>query len=237
MLCPQWRVGSSPTSGTVSKSSRISIAILIGAAGMLLAFWLGWWRAPAESILTMGRDATELGAIEDNMAVPLPGGGCVWLYREVFGIPVPEGTSSLDEPEWDLTSSDECVRSSGTGEVDLPTGLEEGAYRLCDPDSCVRFKVLGPPQIESESETTDSALVAFCEEADNLLASSDTFSAERFVTTADKTLDRDRAAEFVAAANRYDDEASAGSWDPREFFDLTEEICDITYRERWIVKS
>lgn len=81
----------------------------------------------------------------------------------------------------------------------------------------------------------ESPLVAYCARADQLLwQNTDTFSPESFISEGAGVLSPEQIAQFEQAVEDYNDEVTSNlHWDPSDFFDLIEEICDVEYPERW----
>lgn len=80
----------------------------------------------------------------------------------------------------------------------------------------------------------DSPMTIFCTEADHLLSSETRFNTGDFLDAARRALDQEPFQRVEDAATRYEEGVTNGIWNPNEFFDLTEELCDVTYDERWV---
>lgn len=79
----------------------------------------------------------------------------------------------------------------------------------------------------------DSPLDEFCATADQLLRGTNHFSPEAFIEAGAGVLSSDQMAGFEGAASYYHEEAERMHLDPNPIFDLVEDVCDVSYGERW----
>lgn len=80
----------------------------------------------------------------------------------------------------------------------------------------------------------ESVLAVWCVRADQLLWGDADFSPEAFAEEGEGILTPEQVAAFEQAAVEFNEEAETNlHQDPSRFFDLVEEICDVSYQERW----
>ena len=84
----------------------------------------------------------------------------------------------------------------------------------------------------------ESELAVWCVRADQLLWNDSEFSPESFAEEGQGILTPAQVAAFEEAAVAFNEEVETNlAWDPNQFFDLVEEICGVSYPERWIAYS
>jgi len=138
---------------------------------------------------------------------------------------------------------------SATFEVMVPGELEVGEHRV-RLELPVHLEASYPGATRDDDRETiqtvefvyevfraESPLVTFCAQADQLLWEIDPFSPQEFLEIGEGVLTPDQIARFEEAIRVYEEKAADQLWDPNDFFDLIEEICDVKYKERWMAMA
>lgn len=163
-----------------------------------------------------------------------------YLVEDSELVPAP-GAEEREYTLWDA--------GSATFEVIVPGELEVGEHRV-RLKLPVHLKASYPGATrEDDGETiqtvefvyevfrAESPLVTFCARADQLLWERSPFTPQKFLEIGEGVLTPDQAARFEEAIRVYEEKAADQLWDPNDFFDLIEEICDVKYEERWMAMA
>lgn len=138
---------------------------------------------------------------------------------------------------------------SATLEVVVPEELPEGEHRV-RLDIPVHLEASYPGATRADDRETiqtvefvyevfraESPLVTFCARADQILWERSPFTPQKFIDIGEDVLSPDQIVRFEEAIRIYEEKAANQLFDPNDFFDLIEEICDVEYKERWMAMA